>query len=501
MKMRHSLLLIAALCGSAATAAGPTMEQRMEAFTEVNAATSSGNQVGAADALIAVIDDPEWDVFDGEAYARLALLLNKLELPYSSLLAYTRALEADPEGVGSEANKAVDLADQVGDQAVLEPVFANNLGLDVDDATRSRMAYLAARENHRAGQLATAAAMLKLVKPNDPYYPEAKALEGVILSLQKRYGDALAPLQIALAVGGRSQRGDVFKSVVLMNLARAYYAAGNFPQAAHYWAQLERGDPKWLDAQFERAWSHFRMEDMNGTLGLLQNHVSPYFADQYYPEAAMLRLYALFLLCKFPEASAQLESFQAQYRPQLADLTAVLSMSPDAVFDAVRRHLDGEETNLPVTVTAGFDNEDRIKDSIVAVSNAEAEISRLRNVSSNPFAQSAMTWVSERRAEVINAEGTRILKRVQRMEGELAELLANSDVTKLDLMQMESRLFERASFTGKMPEAKRRVKRAVRAAVTERKWDWQGEYWADEIGYYRIDTKPECPEGLMQGQR
>ena len=38
-----------------------------------------------------------------------------------------------------------------------------------------------------------------------------------------------------------------------MNLARAYYAAGNFPQAAHYWSELERGDPKWLDAQFERA--------------------------------------------------------------------------------------------------------------------------------------------------------------------------------------------------------------------------------------------------------
>ena len=139
-------------------------------------------------------------------------------------------MAADPEGVGSEAGKAVDLADKVGDQAVLEPVFAKNLGLDVDDATRSRMAYLAARENHRAGQLATAAAILKLVKPNDPYYPEAKALEGVILSLQKRHGDALAPLQIALAVGGRAKRGELFKSVVQMNLARAYYAAGNFPR-------------------------------------------------------------------------------------------------------------------------------------------------------------------------------------------------------------------------------------------------------------------------------
>ena len=86
------------------------------------------------------------------------------------------------------------------------------------------------------------------------------------------------------------------------------------------------------------------------------------------------------------------------------------------------------------------------------------------------------------------------------MELELSEMLANSDVTKLDLMQMESRLYERASFTGKLPEAKRRVKRKVRARVTERLWDWQGEYWADEIGYYKIDSKPECPEQFVQGE-
>jgi len=475
------------------------MEERNEAFEDANTLAMDGNMAGSADAVMAVIDNPEWDMFDGEAHARLATMLKNFDLPYAALVAYTKALEADPEGVGSEANKAVELADVVGDQAILEPVFANNLGLDVDDATRSRMAYLAARENHRSGNLPTAAAMLKLVKPNDPYYPEAKALEGVILSLQDRHGDALAPLQIALAVGNRAKREGIFKSVVNMNLARAYYAAENFAQASYYWAQIERGDAKWLDAQFERAWAHFRLEDMNGTLGLLQNHVSPYFSDRYYPEAAMLRLYSLFLLCKFPEASAQLEAFQAQYRPQQQELMATASLSPAQLFDAVRRHIEGQATDLPPMVSAAFENEDRIRDSIVAVTSAEEEMGRLRNVSANVFAQVASEWVSARRETIIANEGGRILNRIQAMEAELSEMLGNSDVTKLDLMQMEARLYERASFTGKLPESKRRVKRQVRARVQERLWDWQGEYWADEIGYYKIDTKPECPENMTQG--
>ena len=494
----RSLSIILALWTSTALAT-PSMEERNEAFQDANQFAMDGDLAGSADAVLAVIDDPKWDMFDGEAHARLATMLKNFDLPYAALIAYTRALEADPEGVGSEAGKAVDLADTVGDQAILEPVFANNLGLDVGEETRSRMAYLAARENHRSGNLSTAAVMLKLVKPNDPYYPEAKALEGVILSLQDRHGDALAPLQIARAVGGRAKREGLFKSVVNMNLARAYYAAENFGQAAHYWGQIERSDPKWLDAQFEKAWAHFRLEDMNGTLSLLQNHVSPYFADRYYPEAAMLRLYALFLLCKFPEATAQLDAFQAQYRPQHTELMAAASLSPEQLFDSIRRHIEGEESDLPPYVTAAFENEDRIQDSIIAVTSAEEELGRLRNVSANVFAQVASEWVSTRRSELIASEGARILSRIQSMESELAELLSNSDMTRLDLMQMESRLYERASFTGKLPEAKRRVKRKVRARVQERLWDWQGEYWADEVGYYKIDTKPDCPENMTPG--
>ena len=67
------------------------------------------------------------------------------------------------------------------------------------------------------------------------------------------------------------------------------------------------------------------------------------------------------------------------------------------------------------------------------------------------------------------------------------------------MLQMEQRLLERASVMGEMPEAKRRVKRKLRGRVNQRIWPWQGEFWADELGYYRIDSKPDCPEGMQTG--
>ena len=97
-------------------------------------------------------------------------------------------------------------------------------------------------------------------------------------------------------------------------------------------------------------------------------------------------------------------------------------------FDQIRRHIENGQTDLPKMVTLAFENEDRIKDSFGAVTSAEGEIARLRNVGANVFAQSAMEWVNERRAQIIDTEGARILKRVRKMEGELTEMIANSRI-------------------------------------------------------------------------
>ena len=56
-------LLAAVMFSGVASAQSPTMEQRTEAFAEVSEAMTSGNQTGAADALIAVIEDPNWAMF------------------------------------------------------------------------------------------------------------------------------------------------------------------------------------------------------------------------------------------------------------------------------------------------------------------------------------------------------------------------------------------------------------------------------------------------------
>jgi hypothetical protein len=69
-------------------------------------------------------------------------------------------------------------------------------------------------------------------------------------------------------------------------------------------------------------------------------------------------------------------------------------------------------------------------------------------------------------------------------------------VSKLDIMQMETRLYEQAANLGAMPESPRKVSRSLRLERATSTGRGKASYWADEVGYYRVDAKPDCPAAL-----
>ena len=81
------------------------------------------------------------------------------------------------------------------------------------------------------------------------------------------HDSAIAPLQIGYQKGLEAESQRNSQDAVLINMARAYFGAKNYPQASVYYEQIPRSSSYWLDAQFERAWAHFHMGDMSGVLG------------------------------------------------------------------------------------------------------------------------------------------------------------------------------------------------------------------------------------------
>lgn len=474
-----------------------TEEERAEAFQGFTEAISKGDTGGAMNALVAIVDNPEQEAFHGLAYAALGGLLKNQEYPYAALAAYSKAIELDPENNADSVQPALQAAGDVGDTALLEKVFASNVGLDVAPEVRSELAYLAARGSYARGNYSTSLGILSLVSKDSPNYAKGLALKGVVLAQQGKYTDAMAALLTAQAL---LQDDPEMLDVVNLNIARSYFAAENYARSSEFYAKVSRGSHWWPEAQFERAWAHFRMQDVNGALGMLQNHVSPFYQDWYFPEAQLLRTYSLFLICKFPEASRQIDDFQATWTPVRDELkTQIAAMDEVSAFKDARAYVGGGSYMLPELVLRDYAVDDRFAETVASVDQAKAELDRLQK-EGTPWSQTASALVAERRQELVLTEGARIKSRAQAQVDELTTMLNDTEIAKLDMLKLETKLYEQAAVTGEMAEVERRAERKERIRKGYVSWPYEGEIWADELGYYRVETKPECPAGLMTGQ-
>jgi hypothetical protein len=237
---------------------------------------------------------------------------------------------------------------------------------------------------------------------------------------------------------------------------------------------------------------------MNGVLGLLHTHNSPFLEEEYYPEAELLRIYALIMLCKFPEANQQIDLFVERFTPQQELLADHSSKTEEELFAQIRSAVETGESDLPEMITRRFVQEDRFLDALKSVKSAEDEANRLQSVSGNEFAKLASSLVEERKEAIIKTEGERIKTKIQIMSSDLQEMLSSTEISKLDILDMEVQMLQRAAVTGELEEAKRQVKRNKRLKKGELVWPYEGEYWADEIGYYQVNTKSECPASLAE---
>jgi tetratricopeptide (TPR) repeat protein len=475
-------------------------EQRTELFAAFDTATAAGRKAEAADALLEILSDEEKALGHGTAWVELAEVLQGYQLDTAALTAWKRALETEPVQVAPHLDDVLALAKEIEDEAFIAPLMSDNLGLDVSSETRSTMALLAGRHLLEIGELNKALGILLAADKSAPDYLEARSLYGIVLAQQGRYEDALGALLEAQQLSRRQGRSDRTRNVVDINVARVYYGAENWGQAIAAYAAVDRGSEYWPEAQFERAWAHFRADDLTGALGLLMNHDSPFFDDWYFPEGDLLRSYSLFLLCKFPDASREMDQFSDAYMPLKQELdTLVPQMDATAAFADASAFLRGEPTQLPSRILRPYSYEDRIASAVRMVDLTNEEITRTDSLSNNVIGAKAKEWTEARRDAVLAAEGQRVLDRTQASRQELKEMLEGIELTRLDLLNLEAQIYERAASLGKLEFGDRLGK--LRSMRKNRKsswvWPFQGEYWADELGWYQIDARPDCPEKLL----
>jgi len=436
------------------------------------------------------------------AEVELARCLYEQGLPLSSYLVISRVVDAGQAHPGFVSAVPLLLKLSVlleGDTSLLERLAIYD-EKDVPEDARDRVNYLAGRFSYVRGDLdAAEARLLRVGTTDEELYLRAKFLAAVVNVRQGAAGKALEAFKDILRFregsGARSDFAEKIYERTYLNMARLFYSVGDFETAIKYYSKIEKYSEFWLQTLFEASWAYFRLGDYSKAMGNLWTISSPYFEDEFYPEAFLIEANILFERCHFDEALDIVTRFHEQYYKLYTELKTQLKKYEDPnefYFYLARLSKQGGNLSLELKriFNAAFMNQN-IKRLLGMVVRITDEMKRVEELTKNPLwnelAAETLVEIGSYRDLIVGEAGDQTKTRLREVYSEIKGLLAKGIKLKIETINARKKLPEQAAIGKTIIDPD---------AVTPRDhlyFPFNGEYWRDELDSYYFVIESVCP--------
>jgi outer membrane protein assembly factor BamD (BamD/ComL family) len=361
-----------------------------------------------------------------------------------------------------------------------------------------------------------------MIPRTDTFFPRAKYLEGLAHFRDGELGpEGEAPnaaayrssvesmkevVRLTRPRTGRTKADKSLRELAFMQLARTHYGHRQNRYAIFYFDKVERGGTQWLESLFESSWASYRIGQYEQALGNLITLSSPFFREEYFPEALILKAVIYYENCRYREAVRIVEEFERLYAPVHTELELLVSKDMDAstyydVLSDVQKKDRGALTHTDVILERilrlALTDQDlrKTNDSILEL---EGELDAFGN-KGDTFKYSELTRrlledLKGQRTQLVQKAGLMAKGKLQRELIDLKQLLANGERIKFETTTKEKEFLEEQLRAGGRTEIVKRYRYSVAVDDDELYWPYEGEYWRDELGTYQYTLTKGCVE-------
>jgi len=367
----------------------------------------------------------------------------------------------------------------------------------------NQLLYLLGRSKYNDGNFDEAVALFRQVQRRSPFYIQAKFFEGISNVRAHRAQPAINAFQeihTALGEGAEGVEDPArMNDLAWMEMARLYYSTQNYSSAVEAWNRVNVDSEYWLDALFEESWAYFLQQDYSRALGNIHTLNSPYFANAYYPESLVLKSVIFFSNCQYDEAESMIAVFNERYGDLRPRLESYLTQYQDnnAFFNFLKEVREGHSSLpsqlRPIVETALGDR--TLLRNIEYVSLLESEERRLANMPApfrtNPLGSRILQDISVAKAFATDTAGDLARNRYQRLLDELQDLQNQSTAILIEILSARRGTLNQELLEQQVTQAQSRAQRFT-ADEEHYLWPFNGEYWRDELGFYRQQIVSKC---------
>lgn len=438
----------------------------------------------------------------------LAKTLVKMRLLQGALIFFDEIIAAGPTHPYFEASApwVLVIARRLpGDIEMLRRVaaFADVYPDRIEEKYRDEMAFMLGQHFYNVGELDRALRYLGFVTEVSSYYPRATFLAAIThvrqYEAQPAVDDLIELMRYIEESRGRDEDLRQLSQLARLSMARTFYSTGEYDKAIEYYGDIPQRSEFWLEALFESSWAYFQTDQYNRALGNLHSLNSPFFNDEYYPEAPILQAVIFFYNCRFDEVRLALEEFQYVYEPLREQL--------EALFEELETNIDfyaflqesGEQSGrrfdprLQQIVNAAL-SDNSIRNALAFIEELDEELEYIETAdpgwSNSDLGHFLLQEILATRDFSVGDAGQLVRNRMQSIlddlrskEREGSAILVETDLAEANAISADLRA---ELFRGETDETVDEV------SQEQMFWTFEGEYWRDELGYYLYHIESAC---------
>ena len=385
---------------------------------------------------------------------------------------------------------------------------------DKNPSRYNQLLYLMGRHLYAQTSFRQAIDVFQEVDANSAQYSYAKFFEGISFIRMRKSRPAIASFRAILdAIDAGDFEGvdeDRMRNLAWISLARVYYTAANqgkggqidgtlLGQSVESWTKIDQSSEYWLDSLFESSWAFFLADEYSRALGNVHTLYSPYFEQAFYPEALVLKAVTFFVNCQVDNAEATVAKFHDLYDPVKQELDSVLAKHQDnADFFDFLKQVRNDEADLsprvrPIVSTALSDR--TVLQHLEYVALLDTEEARLGKsgeaFAGSPIGEKILEDVSLAKAFAVDQAGDLARGRYKRLIRELRDLS-----NQVDTVELEIATFRRGQIDQELQQQMSLAKQSkggdVNVDEEHQLWPFNGEWWRDELGFYRQQVTNLC---------
>ncbi len=465
---------------------------------------ASGEHAAALVRLVDVLDTgDDSEPYFGDAQFMIGVTLYHLGLFQSSYSNFEKVLDLDPKHrrYPEVLPWLVALHRQIpGETATLERLAEYKEDFYPAEL-KDEVYYYVGQFHYYHGTLKAALqALQKVTVAKEEFFLKARYLEGVVHVRNNNAKGADKSFKAILAhekdKGLKSDESKKVHRMALLALARIYYTIGKYDTAVGYFDTIPEYSHDWLESLLEVSWAYFQLDNFGRSLGNLHTLNSPYFDDEYYPEAMVLEAVILNRTCHYEEALQSIQRFIKSYQPLFKELDEQMKVSRDPnQFYAWIARLATQGADLSVRLKRIFNAalaDGKLNRSFRFIVALNQEIEGLKRLSQNApltqFSAALIADISQVRSLAVGETGALARGRLEGVLKDLRSHLAAALKVRSEVLISQKNIIDRDTKL-----AAGEVEDDYELDAEHFYWKFDGEYWKDELGSYTVGIASRCP--------